>query len=186
MTRAVSDMAAGYWHDALYDPVGTLLDGVERRNIKEGEPGEPVKFKAYRGLPRLALAPPALTLAPAGAPHPALSTFLYYSYGVHRHDPEPGGWPYHRGAVHYLDQTLGSSSRGDQPGEHGHCQTSRGRGSAVSKHAPGYDRCDPGRPVRTFCTPSRRRLTPATWSSQYTKNRSGDGKPVTRLLVGEP
>ena len=96
MTRAVSDVAAGYWHDALYDPVGTLLDGVERRNIKEGEPGEPVKFKAYRGLPRLALAPPALTLAPAGAPHPALSTFLYYSYGVHRHDPEPGGWPYHR------------------------------------------------------------------------------------------
>jgi SagB-type dehydrogenase family enzyme len=103
MTRAVCDVAAGYWHDAIYDPVGTLLDGVEGRNIKEGEPGEPVKFKAYRGLPRLALAPPALTLptpAPAGAPSPvdgaSLSTFLYYSYGLHRHDPEPGGWPYHR------------------------------------------------------------------------------------------
>ncbi len=91
----VDGTATGYWHDAIYDPLGTLLDGVEDRNVKEGDPGEPLRHKTYPGLPRRALPPPALTLCtpPAGA---WLGTFLYYSYGVHRHDPEPGSWPYHR------------------------------------------------------------------------------------------
>jgi SagB-type dehydrogenase family enzyme len=96
--------ATGYWHDAIYDPAGTLLDGLEHRAIKEGDPREPLKFKAYRGLPRLALPPPELTLRTPCQPATigrrfdtgAVSTLLYHAYGVNRHDPEPGSWPYHR------------------------------------------------------------------------------------------
>jgi SagB-type dehydrogenase family enzyme len=97
----VTDTGAEYWQQAIYEPASTLLNGVDDRNIKEGDPREPLKFKAFRGLPRLPLPPPALRMpASTAADHPfdtaALSTLLYHAYGVNRHDPEPGSWPYHR------------------------------------------------------------------------------------------
>jgi len=92
----------------------------------------------------------------------------------------PGGWPYHRGAVQYLDQEF----RQIQPG----WSTSRTqplsniRWTRVGrvKHVLGHG--DPSRPTRTSCTPSRCRLTPATSPWQYTKNRPRR-KPLPRLLV---
>ncbi len=103
MTRSRDAIADAYWQDAVYDPTGTLMNGVELRNMSEEDPGEPLKFKAYVDRPLHHLPPPALRLsesAPAadgtGLDDAVLSTFLYYAYGANRHDLQPGGWPYHR------------------------------------------------------------------------------------------
>lgn len=102
MSIADHEIGAVYWRDAIYDPTGTLLKGIERRNITEGDPREPLKFKAYRGLQRRVLVPPALSVRVPGAADvgaltdDVLSTLLYYSYGVIRQDLHAWAWPYHR------------------------------------------------------------------------------------------
>ena len=104
MTQDSRDIATAYWDDAVYDPAGTLLADIARKDVWEGDDDEPLKFKIYRGLPRQALALPALKLpVPAeptawvdGFSNETLSTFLYYAYGINRHDLQPGAWPFHR------------------------------------------------------------------------------------------
>lgn len=107
MTTTVG-VADTYWNDSLYNPGGTLLRDIDRRNIVEGDPREPLKFKAYRGCRRWQLPPAALRLQPGepvaaeavSAAEPldeaSVSTLLYHAYGFCRHDLEPGAWPYHR------------------------------------------------------------------------------------------
>jgi SagB-type dehydrogenase family enzyme len=100
------DVTTAYWRDAVYEPMTTMLKDIESRNISEGDPREPAKFKLYRGRPRVRLPPPRLRL-PSGTP-PArsaiddgwddqeLSTFLFHAYGVNRQDLHPKAWPFHR------------------------------------------------------------------------------------------
>jgi SagB-type dehydrogenase family enzyme len=90
-----------YWHDAVYDPTRTLLKAIDSRNLKEGDPAEPLKVKTYPGLARTSLPPPPLALPVPGWPPGPLddervSALLYHAYGVNRHDLHPGAWPYHR------------------------------------------------------------------------------------------
>ncbi|MFC0436868.1 SagB family peptide dehydrogenase [Kutzneria buriramensis] len=78
-----------YWRRTLHE-FGTL-PGLRGKYGNEGDPDEPARFTAWRGLPRFPLPTPASRLTDG------LSELLHYTYGVSRLELGPlAMWPYHR------------------------------------------------------------------------------------------
>lgn len=109
MKNRLNDVGLHYMQRTYYELSHLLAEG----HGEEGEPGEPLKFKVYRGLPGYPLRQTLpLTLGDARCAFAAslpgengtdtldderLSTLLYYTYGFSRHDSGVDvRWPLHR------------------------------------------------------------------------------------------
>ncbi|MEU2631145.1 nitroreductase family protein, partial [Kitasatospora sp. NPDC007106] len=95
MTDRRDGIGREFWRISLED----LAEAMETRQSEYGNPDEPLKFKIYRGLPRLPLTTRLPTeLGPVDTlDGPGLSTLLHYGYGISRQEFDTNGtWPYHR------------------------------------------------------------------------------------------